>query len=348
MREGRQFGGRQSQGARSYQEDFWNWDSRLDPDDDGPDGLLVVLADGMGGHRGGAHASVTAVDRFIETFAAETDSAPERLAPERLADALARGNEQIAIDSAAHEELEGMGCTLVAVAVDNGALHWISVGDSPLWLLREGRLRRLNDDHSMAPLLREQVEAGELTAEEAASHPQRNALRSALVGDPIALVDSSEDPLTLRPGDRVLLASDGVETLSVEEVETVARSVPEADSETLAEVLLEAVDAKQRRGQDNTTVVVITPFLGDEKPRRRRRWVPLILALVILGAIVAAGWYLFAASGPGESGPATIKLEGSQQGRSVAPADGARTPGPTNDAAKNGKKGKDARNRKAR
>jgi len=342
MKEGRQFGGRQSQGARSYQEDFWNWDSRLDPDDDSPDGLLVVLADGMGGHKGGAHASVTAVDRFIEAFATESGSAPERLAY-----ALERGNEQIAVDSAAHEELEGMGCTLVAVAFDGGGLHWISVGDSPLWLLRDGRLRRLNDDHSMAPLLQQQVEAGELTAEEAASHPQRNALRSALIGDPIALVDSSDSPLNLRPGDRVLLASDGVETLSVEEIESVARSVPEADSETLAEVLVEAVDAKQRRGQDNTTVVVVTPFLGDEKPRRRRRWVPLVLALVIFGAVAAAAWYLFGMPGPGGAGPATIKLEGGKQGDTAAPADGAKKPGPTDDAAKNGKTGKDGRNRKA-
>ena len=229
MIEGRQFAARQSQGERSYQEDNWGYYNELGDENDSPYGLLVVLADGMGGHKGGAYASATAIDAFIEVY--RTSAADIR---ERLHQGLDHGNELIGKDGSANADLEGMGCTLVAVDFSQDGMRWISVGDSPLWLLRDGRLQRLNSDHSMAPILQKQVETGEITAEEAASHPQRNALRSALIGEEIGLIDDTAEPMPLKPGDYVLLASDGVETLSDAEIEAIAKEARKADAETLA------------------------------------------------------------------------------------------------------------------
>ncbi|MCK7461533.1 MAG: protein phosphatase 2C domain-containing protein [Sphingobacterium sp.] len=122
------------------------------------------------------------------------------------------------------DNLRGMGCTLLAVVLTAEGLYWISVGDSPLWLWRRGRLRRLNQDHAYRSVLAEQVSAGEISAVEAASHPDRNALISAVTGEDLELVDLSRQPCTLKPSDQILLASDGVLTLSEQEIAAVLKS----------------------------------------------------------------------------------------------------------------------------
>lgn len=311
MIEGRQFAVRQSQGARDYQEDSAEFNQIKREDGDG---LLMVLADGMGGHRGGAHASRVAVDTFIETFARG-----EGQVAERLDRALHDANEQIGEDGKANPELEGMGCTLVGVVLTKSGLEWISVGDSPMWLVRGGHLQRLNEDHSMAPILAKQVESGEMTIEEAARHPQRNALRSAVIGEAMQHVDQSRRPVRFRKGDRLLIASDGVETLSEDEIAALFNESEDADAETLAQTLVSSVDAVQRKGQDNTTVMVVDLFFGGaaafgavdpeaptEKVTRRTitpirkpkpgkpskgKGVPvLVLVLLLLAAGAAAGW----------------------------------------------------------
>ncbi len=310
MREGRQFAGRQSQGARDYQEDSWGWHSRRAEDDDSPSGLLVVLADGMGGHRGGAHASAIAVDTFISAFAEDTEPAAKRLRR-----ALQAANGRIREDSEGDDGLQGMGCTMLAANFARDGLHWISVGDSPLWLVRNGSLRRLNEDHSLAPLLQAQVERGELSTEEAAGHPQRNALRSALTGDAIELIDCPEAPLNLQPGDRIILASDGLETLEAEDIEAILAEDEDTTSADAADRLVAAVDERQRRGQDNITAVVVSPYQGVrdptiliERPKAGGRRLAPILALVGLVAFaVLALWYFLA-------GPAGTEPNRTEQG----------------------------------
>ncbi|MHA1538561.1 MAG: PP2C family protein-serine/threonine phosphatase [Alphaproteobacteria bacterium] len=310
MIEGRQFAVCQSQGARDYQEDSAEFSSLQGEDGDG---LLMVLADGMGGHRGGAHASRVAIATFVETFAREGGSIGERL--DR---ALHEANEQIGEDGKANPELEGMGCTLIGAMLTKSGLEWISVGDSPMWLVRGGRLQRLNEDHSMAPILAKQVELGEMTVEEAAHHPQRNALRSAVIGDTMQHIDQSKQPVRFRKGDYLLIASDGVETLSVDDIAALFGESKDADAETLARNLVVAVDGVQRKGQDNTTVMVVDLFFGGKaafgavdpeaqtervtrrtitpirKPEKKKNRglgkaaMVLVLALLIAGA--AAGW----------------------------------------------------------
>ena len=148
-----------------------------------------------------------------------------------------------------------MGCTLVACAVVVDELHWISIGDSPLWHVGDGVIKRLNADHSMRPVLEALVKAGRMTVEESARDKSGNQLRSVLMGEELTLIDQSEFPQRLHPGDRILLASDdGLLTLAVEDISAVCASHDDASGG--AERLLRMVEEANRPKQDNATVVL--------------------------------------------------------------------------------------------
>jgi serine/threonine protein phosphatase PrpC len=252
---GKHYAGQRIQGQRHHQEDDFSFDNSHTND------FLMVIADGLGGHQGGAYASHCAVQTFIDSYYAVSGTVSQR-----LQHALHQANHQLAIEAEA-KELYGMGCTLVGVVLKADHLEWISVGDSPLWLYdKAGHLHRLNADHSIRPLLLEQVQRGLLTVAEAAVHPDRNMLFSALTGDSIDLIDQSPEPLQLFPGDHLLLASDGIFTLSDEELGKVLKQ--ELSAKELVDELLSAVEAKDRRDQDNTTVLVVK--IPDEIIRRRK------------------------------------------------------------------------------
>jgi serine/threonine protein phosphatase PrpC len=256
---GRQFAALQIQGQRPYQEDDFGCVNELDPTDASPRSLLLVLADGMGGHNGGAHASQAAVRQFIDAYAHGTGDVVQR-----LEHSLEASNLKIRNDSQRDSRLKGMGCTLVGVQFLDEGIIWVSVGDSPFWRYRDGSITQLNADHSMAPVIAMSVSRGELTPEEAARHPQRNALRSALIGEPIPHCDVRETPVRLRDGDKFVLASDGLQTL--DEAEIAAIMAEDRDALSLARNLVDAVEAKARRGQDNATVIVVTPFTRAQLP----------------------------------------------------------------------------------
>ena len=191
------FAALQITGRRDYQEDsFGFFDGRnLGIDDNGH--ALLLVADGMGGHVGGAIASDLLCKTFVEAY-------PRSSGPsvERLRTCLDEANGAIAAAVAENPALDSMGSTLGVAVVTSEGLHWISVGDSPLWLFHEGQLERLNADHSMAPLLAELVEAGRMTDEDAARHPSRHSLRSVVMGDEMPLIDVSSRPVALEQGDR--------------------------------------------------------------------------------------------------------------------------------------------------
>ena len=234
-------------GGRDYQEDAFLIKS-------GREGgnrllLLLLLADGMGGHVGGARASELAV----ATFAAHFEQSEGAISG-RLRAALEAVNTAIAEAVAADPRLSGMGCTVVACLVTGDQAHWISVGDSWLWCLRAGRLTRLNADHSMRPLLENMVELGRMTQAEVEEDPRLGQLRSVVNGEELTLVDQNARPFALRPGDRLLLASDGIEALGAAAIASLAAAREEPAASVNA--LLDAVEDLNRPGQDNTTVVV--------------------------------------------------------------------------------------------
>ena len=243
--------GGQIRGTRPYQEDDFRISAFPDGDPDGCD-LLMVLADGMGGHRGGEEASRTAVTAFVDAFGATGGGVAARLRA-----SLDSANEAVAVRAAADRRLRGMGCTLVAcVVTEREEAHWISVGDSPLWRAGAGDepgggLARLNADHSLKPLFAELVRRGEMTEEEARRGSHQ--LRSAVTGKALSLVDEGNSA-RLRVGDLLILASDGMETLSEEQIRS------RCDGGTgvggIVRVLLGEVERLMLPSQDNATVLM--------------------------------------------------------------------------------------------
>jgi protein phosphatase len=221
--------GAQHQGARAYQEDSW----ALRTLGDGT--LLAVLADGMGGHAGGAVASRLAVGAFL--MAMENGGS--------LQEALEAANRAIGEAAQRDVALANMGSTLVGAVVTDDEVRWISVGDSPFYLATIGALERLNADHSMVPQIDALVERGIITAEEAARHPGRHTLREAVMGQPLSLID--EGRRALAAGDRLLVCSDGIETLDPADIARGAAGPVQA--------LIDAVLAAGAPAQDNVTVI---------------------------------------------------------------------------------------------
>jgi PPM family protein phosphatase len=221
--------GGQHQGARPYQEDSW----ALKPLADGA--LLAVVADGMGGHAGGAVASRLVVDGLVA--AVEKGGS--------LADGLMQANAAVRNGARGRGDLAGMGSTVVAAIVEGEEVRWISVGDSPFYLLTGGSLERLNADHSMAPQIDELLARGVISAEEAANHPGRHTLREAVMGETLTLID--EGRRHLEPAARLLLCSDGVHSLSDAAIAAQATQPVRG--------LIAAVLAVGSPHQDNVTVV---------------------------------------------------------------------------------------------
>jgi protein phosphatase len=148
-----------------------------------------------------------------------------------------------------------MGCTLVGVVFGPDGVEWVSVGDSPLFLVRKGEIVLLNEDHSLAPEIDKLAARGKISWDQAMADPRRHVLRSALTGTEIELVDHSHRPLALQPGDVVVLASDGIHTLSHAEIAQLVSGA--AGPDAAADALLAAVEAAGDAYQDNTTVVVV-------------------------------------------------------------------------------------------
>lgn len=241
---------RSSKGSRSYQEDA----AQVRADGQGPEAsrLTAVLADGMGGHAGGALASATACQIFLGAYEASSGDVPAR-----LVEALSLANAAIAECVEENPALSGMGCTLVGAAFSPAGVEWVSVGDSPLFLVRRGEIVLLNEDHSLAPEIDKLAAAGRMSWEDAKADPRRHFLRSALTGSEIDMIDRSHRPLALEPGDVVILASDGIHALDHGDILRVTQAHCGPGPDAVADGLLAAVEAVGDLNQDNTTVVVV-------------------------------------------------------------------------------------------
>lgn len=214
--------------------------------------LVAVLADGMGGHAGGALASEATCAAFLEGFEARAG-----VVVDRLARGLEAANRAVADKVAAEPWLAGMGATLVGAAFGEAGLEWVSVGDSPMYLWRRGEIAVVNEDHSLAPVLDRLVAEGRLSAADARTDPRRHHLRSAVTGEEIDLVDTSRKALALEPGDCVILASDGIHTLSEARIAEIVTNRIARGAGSVAELLMDSVAEARDPLQDNTTVVVV-------------------------------------------------------------------------------------------
>ncbi len=215
--------------------------------------ISAALCDGMGGHEAGEVAARIAASIFLRSL-------HERLiSRDSIGDAMLgaceEANDTIAREIAAHPELEGMGTTLVGIWYGRNLLRWVSVGDSHLLLVRDGRIVKLNQDHSMRPVLDAMAVQNIISSAEAASHPDRNALRSVLNGDPVKLIDRGISGLRLRPGDIFIVASDGIDDLKPQLILRVLRSYFIGVAGQARKIVSMAAELGGKR-QDNTTLML--------------------------------------------------------------------------------------------
>ncbi|MGD9600802.1 MAG: SUMF1/EgtB/PvdO family nonheme iron enzyme [Gammaproteobacteria bacterium] len=241
--------GAQIDGARDYQEDAFLITRLSDPGGDRT-ASLVIVADGMGGHAAGNVASNMAVQTFNKHL---TSHFPSDSLSSVLRDAVLQANNSISETVRETAALKGMGCTLVCTLLEDRFLRWVSVGDSHLYVVRERELKKANADHSYGGFLARMAEQGKPIEPEAGF--SRNMLMSALTGDDIADIDCPDTPLELQAGDRVIIASDGLDTLSHGKILSFMETCQSA-REAVDAILKAVQDAKMPR-QDNTTVVVI-------------------------------------------------------------------------------------------
>ncbi|MGD9753903.1 MAG: Stp1/IreP family PP2C-type Ser/Thr phosphatase [Acidimicrobiia bacterium] len=214
---------------------------------------VFAVADGMGGHRGGEVASALALSTLSRQVRSDAPAGGALASVDGLVDAVLGANEAVFGEARGNSELHGMGTTLCAVALVGpaGAQHVaiVNVGDSRVYLLRDGALEQLTEDHSLVQSL---VRDGQLTADEAAVHPQRNILTRVIGVEPDVEVDWWERPAVV--GDRYLLCSDGL----FNEVPDgrIAATLRQLADPTEAATTLVAM-ANDGGGRDNVTCVVV-------------------------------------------------------------------------------------------
>jgi len=219
----------------------------------------VVLADGMGGHAAGDVASkivVQEVFRALQSYA-EDPKQLERNIAAVLGSALDRANGQIARHAWGRPELRGMGSTLVVPLVVRNRLYWISVGDSPLYLLRGARMVRLNQEHSMARRMAGMVTSGLISQREADQNPDRDCVTSVLVGAAIPEIDCRALPLDLMDGDIVIVASDGLQSLDEQRIASLVYDNRDRPSAEISNRLLQEICAIDDPDQDNVSLCVL-------------------------------------------------------------------------------------------
>lgn len=210
-------------------------------------GRLAIVADGMGGHEGGQMASDIAVQTVREVYRDANGLGPG----EALEKGLREAHERIRSFAEANPQYRNMGTTCTA-AVICGADLWVAhVGDSRLYLFRNGKFRRMTRDHSYVNQL---VEHGIISSAEAEHHPQRNVLISALgIGADGASIDVSTEPTHLEPGNTLLLCTDGLwgPVTELEIYDIIHAHAPAEACRALVDL------AKERGGPDNITVAVL-------------------------------------------------------------------------------------------
>lgn len=269
---------------------------------------LAVVADGIGGHRAGEVASQIAIDTFDKLFS-ETDS---RSYLDLFTRAFATIQQVITNHVASHTESEGMGTTCSAVIIANRRLYTAFVGDSRIYLIREGSIRQISVDHTW---VQEAIEHGILTKQEARKHPNRHVVRRHLGAGSDATPDfriqleDSQKPedarrnqgMPLKPGDILLLSSDGMTDL-VEDHEILAAFEENRAPQQAIEALV--LLARQRGGFDNITVTAImVPMSAAPSAAAQpgRSLTPALLGSILLAillalvliALVVGGYFLF-------------------------------------------------------
>ncbi|HMW17692.1 MAG TPA: Stp1/IreP family PP2C-type Ser/Thr phosphatase [Accumulibacter sp.] len=224
-------------------------------------GVLLIVADGMGGHQGGEVASELAVQTIAESYFAATDEDRRRA----LEKSIEWANEVVFRASQADQRLAGMGTTVTALALVNREAIFASVGDSRLYRCHNGQCQQLTQDDT---LIEQLLRVGAIDADKARNHPIRNILlRSLGTQDTLQIVAHQTEPMAV--GEHFVLCSDGLyESIDSDEIgQAVSKYAPEIACRELVEL------ARQRGGRDNISigVLAICPPVAIVRRQRDRR-----------------------------------------------------------------------------
>jgi len=212
---------------------------------------LFIVADGMGGHKAGDFASRFAVNAVRESIGASQETNPIKL----IRDAIELANRGILRESDEHEEMRGMGTTIVVTTIIDRYAYTANVGDSRLYLLGD-TLNQITKDHS---LVEEMVRLGEITEAEARNHPDKNIITRAVGAT--SNVDIDFFDYKVRPGGIILMCSDGLSNMvEDEEIRRILRRT--ISIEEKARVLVET--ANENGGKDNIAVILVEPDSDEE------------------------------------------------------------------------------------
>ena len=209
--------------------------------------IIALVCDGMGGARAGNVASTMAVELFMKEFLNRTGDAREE---ERMQWAAALANKEIFQRSIREEDCTGMGTTLVAALVGEREAVILNEGDSRAYHINQDGIVLITRDHS---LVEDLVERGELTREQARTHPHKNLITRALGAEPVLMADCFHKEMV--PGDYLLLCSDGLSNVGGEQ-EMLYEVIHGGEAENCCQRLLEI--ALNRGAPDNVTAVLVS------------------------------------------------------------------------------------------
>lgn len=216
--------------------------------------VLAAVCDGMGGMADGGRASQTAISMLKDGFE-KIEKNPEVNIPMFFRSGIK------AIDRKIHEfpkeNGKGSGTTMVAVITEENKLYWASVGDSRIYILRGNEIKLVTRDHNYYLKLMKMVENGQMSRQEAENQRQKEALISFLGIGNVSLMDVIDRPFEMKPGDMVLLCSDGVtKTLPREKIKNILLN-DAVSIKRKAEILVEAAVRENTHSQDNTSVAIL-------------------------------------------------------------------------------------------
>jgi Serine/threonine protein phosphatase len=247
-------GNAQHIGSREEQQDAFYFSDFLDTESLQNNGILAVLADGMGGHDMGKTAASIAIETFVDNYRL---SDPQDTVSNRLIEAIKAANQ--AVSKLALEANIDTGSTLIAAVIKDGLLYWIGTGDSRIYLWCHGQLVRITSDFTYARSLEKLLAEELISVEEAMKDSQRHCLSSYIGIQDNFKFDACQKPICLKQGYKVLLSSDGLfGTLNEAEISEEMSALPQqAADQLLAQTLI-----KNMPFQDNITILI----MGCEAP----------------------------------------------------------------------------------
>lgn len=219
---------------------------------------LIAICDGMGGHAAGEIASEIVSKNFINFF--KEYFFKNNSVADSLKISCSLSNQVLSDMINVEPDLYGMGTTLIGAIVSQYTLNWISIGDSHLYLFRDGKLSKLNQDHSMVPVIDAMVARGLLSIEEALVHPDRNALRSVINGENISLIDVGIENFKLLKGDTLVFATDGIDVLTHNRLVKILKGYFWNIKRNIAKRIKVDIENLNLKNNDNATICVVNVY----------------------------------------------------------------------------------------